>query len=325
MRKNLEDSLKFENGWDNIFKMNKNELWKNFALGIELDSSGMFIYNGLKAFNSIDTIYHPVDIFEIVYNLSVGIERLFKIAIILVEHNDEINLDELEKSLITHNTIELYNRLNKNHSLNYPPIQKEFLSILTKFYMSYRYNRFSSSSIPNIEPEKEEFIIFFQKHLRIKNEEEKELLLRNTNQTKLFLGRIIKKITRPVFELIKKRASELNIYTDEIRSDSKALKIFLSEKLDFLDENRTKKELILFLINKNTNGRHIDFLKNYDQLELDPELVPEFIKGLLKENYLGFVKEYVEIAYEEIKNKKDRLNFLEIIDNEYLTYDPSEE
>lgn len=84
--------------------MRRGEWWKIFALGIELDVAGTFIYNGLDHLNKVEHFYHLVDTFEILYNLSVGIERVVKIAILLCEHNDEDAVEALEKSLITHNT-----------------------------------------------------------------------------------------------------------------------------------------------------------------------------------------------------------------------------
>ena len=55
-------------------------------MGIEIDASGAFIYNAIKQLHVIDTFNHPVDIFEILYGLSIGIERLQKTVIILLEH-----------------------------------------------------------------------------------------------------------------------------------------------------------------------------------------------------------------------------------------------
>lgn len=83
--------------------MKPTEWWKNFALGIELDVAGTFIYNGIRALHELHHFQHPVDSFEILYNLSVGIERLLKVAIILIEHSESEDLNSLEESLITHN------------------------------------------------------------------------------------------------------------------------------------------------------------------------------------------------------------------------------
>ena len=58
--------------------MTPEEWWKNFALGMEIDAAGTFIYNGIRSLHELPTLNHPVDSLEVLYNLSVGIERLLK-------------------------------------------------------------------------------------------------------------------------------------------------------------------------------------------------------------------------------------------------------
>jgi len=55
--------------------MDRTTFWKNFNMGTELDVSGAFIYNGLEKLHKMDTFYHEQDVFEVLYNISVGIER----------------------------------------------------------------------------------------------------------------------------------------------------------------------------------------------------------------------------------------------------------
>ena len=83
------------------------EAWKNFNLGEEVSISGAFIYNGLRRFHEMRILDHTDEIFEVLYNLSVGFERLLKIAVVLLEHEEAIDQDALEKSLITHNHLSL--------------------------------------------------------------------------------------------------------------------------------------------------------------------------------------------------------------------------
>lgn len=303
--------------------MQPDEWWKNFGLGMELDVSGTFIYNGIKALDSLEGLNHSIDIFEILYNLSVGIERLFKISIILIEHNDQISIEEFEESLITHNTMELANRVQKNIDLNLSGVHKEFLSILSKFYKSHRYGRFSLSSVPNIEEEKELFLKYLHKHLKIDITDNGLLsYIHNTPQIKKFVGKVVNKISQKLFKIIEDTARSLNIYTYELRSDSKAMKVFLTfnERLDFLDEEIVKKELLLFLMSQETSGEHIDFLRSIGALDLDPTEAPSHIKALLNDIHLHLVEEEVECAYEDVNNVKERLEMLSIMTNEYLSY-----
>lgn len=64
--------------------MNRMEFWKNFKLGEELDISGSFIYNGLRYLHEMRTLHHETEIFEVLYNLAVGLERLLKVTVILI-------------------------------------------------------------------------------------------------------------------------------------------------------------------------------------------------------------------------------------------------
>ena len=69
--------------------MNQTEFWKNFRLGEEIQISGTFIYNGLRRFHEISKLDREDELFEFLYQLSVGLERLLKIGVVLFEHTEE--------------------------------------------------------------------------------------------------------------------------------------------------------------------------------------------------------------------------------------------
>ena len=79
--------------------MTPSEYWKNFRLGEEIHISGAFIYNGLRQFHELKSLDIADELFEFLYELSVGLERLLKIAVVLYEHTDTVDQDELERSL----------------------------------------------------------------------------------------------------------------------------------------------------------------------------------------------------------------------------------
>ena len=87
--------------------------WKNFRLGTELQISGSFIYNALYFFDQMEHFCNDEEIFEFLYNTSVGLERLEKIAIILLEHDSSMDQEEFEKTLITHSHLELLDRIKE--------------------------------------------------------------------------------------------------------------------------------------------------------------------------------------------------------------------
>lgn len=306
--------------------MTPEDWWKNLALGIEIDVAGTFIHNGIKALHELSSLKHPVDSFEVLYNLSVGIERLLKVAIVLIEHCDHIDMEQFEKSLISHNTIELATRVNSRRNLQFLDIHREFLSILSTFYKPHRYGRYSLSAIPKIHEEQRLFLNFIAKHLKISLPiDEAFMPIPNTDQIRRFVGKVVKKICNELFQVICQRAKELNIYTAEIRGESKALKVFYGERLDFIDEKLKKKELLLFLMNPKSHGSHIDLLRSFDALELDPDLTPNYIQVLLNDANLSYVEGEVDEVYTEVTNIRERLDFLEIVDSEHLSYDSEDE
>jgi hypothetical protein len=306
--------------------MTPEEWWKNFALGIEIDTAGAFVYNGIRALHELRSLNHPVDSFEVLYNLSVGVERLLKAVVVLIEHHDHIDIEKFEESLISHSTIDLANRVDSQRNLQISDVHREFLSLLSKFYKSHRYGRYSLGSVPEINEEKRLFLEFVSKHLNVSIPIEDEFSpIPNTDQIRRFVGKVVKKICDEIFRVVSQRAHELNIYTNEIRGDSKALKVFYGERLDFLDEGLKKKEILLFLMNPNSRGPHIDLLRSFGSLELDPGLAANYIQALLNDASLPFVEEEIDELYTEVTNVRERLEFLGIMDNEYLSYDGEDE
>ena len=94
--------------------MKSADFWKNFRLGEEVHISGTFIYNGLRRFHELQHFESDDELFEFLYELSVGLERLLKIAIVLFEHSDAADQTQLEKSLITHSHAELTKHLQSH-------------------------------------------------------------------------------------------------------------------------------------------------------------------------------------------------------------------
>ncbi|EGV29063.1 hypothetical protein ThidrDRAFT_3379 [Thiorhodococcus drewsii AZ1] len=306
--------------------MKPDEWWQNFALGVEVDISGTFIYNGIQRLDKLENLGAATDIFEVLYNLSVGIERLLKVAIILIEYSDELDIEAFERSLISHNVMDLANRVDTVRSLSLSGVHKEFLSLLSKFYKTHRYGRFSLGSVPDIRAEKDDFLNYLEKHLKIETQNHNEFFpVYNTDQIRKFVGKIVFKIAKSVFTVIGRQATELNIYTDELRGDSKAIRVFYGEKLDFIEERIKKKELLLFLMHPDSTGSHIDLLRSFQALDLDPEMAPNYISALINDTHLYEVEEEIDELYTELDDISRRISFVEIMDNEYLSYDDEED
>lgn len=148
--------------------MPPDEYGKNFNLGTELDIAGRFLFNGLQAFHEMEHFAAEEDAFEFLYSVAVGVERLLKIAVILIEHDSAIDQDAFEKSLITHTHQELVLRLRAKHDLKFPAQENEFIALLGRFYTSQRYGRYSLDSVFAPTQERDELVRFLEKHIDIK-------------------------------------------------------------------------------------------------------------------------------------------------------------
>lgn len=294
--------------------MNKMEIWKNFDLGTELDVSGCFIYNGLKSLHEIETLHYSSDIFEILYNLSVGIERLLKINIILIEHNDNTNLEEFEKSLITHNTMELLARVQKNKKLPISNIHNDFIQMLSKFYKSYRYDRYSPVSGTDIDKEKKSLHAFIEKNLNFKIHDTFPFEITHIDiKLKKSFGKVVGKIVSSLYDILQDEARRLNLYTYEVRYNSKAGKIFIRKEYNFENEDVLSKELLIFFINTKERASHLNLIHDIDHLDFDPALETDYIQSMNSFEKKLVILDELESLYEDIDKPGDRLSLINAI------------
>jgi hypothetical protein len=307
-----------------MLEMDAQTFWKNFSLGKELNVAGGFIFNGLKAFDSMENFGREDEIFEFFYNISVGIERLLKVVVILTEHSDTIDQEQFEKSLITHNHLELLKRISNKHNCGLSNLHNEFLEMLSNFYKTTRYDRYTLSSILNNDKEIVSLVTFLEKHLEIKIEYKGMFITPNEWRCKKFIGKVVGKISEVLYDLVKSESRAKNIYTYELPDESKASIIFLAKKYDFFDYDIVWKELIIYLINTNDRSRILDFIREIEPLNFEPELVNEYLNAvksdLKRDYYLYEIEEY----YQDIDNKKERFEMLGLLSNPHVHFDYDE-
>ena len=297
--------------------------WKNFRLGTELQISGTFIYNSLYCFDQMDHFYFEQEIFEFLYNASVGLERLEKISLILLEHDGKTPQDEYEKTLITHSHAELLKRIKKRRKLNLTKSQNNFLQLLTNFYKSFRYERFNLSSVFSPNKERKRFIEFIEEELKIKIIIDLPFSTPNNDRIKAFIGKTIGKLALQLYEIIKSEADRLNIYTYEIISNSKAYKIFITETFTFERENLLKKEILNYLFNVK-NDKYLAFVKQIDPLPFESNGMSQYVGYLINPTKNLEILDELDYIYEEHKIKKSRIESVKQI-GESLFFDDEEE
>lgn len=133
--------------------MTRSQWWQNFSLGTELHVAGSFIYNGLRQFHNLENLDQEEEVFETLYQLSVGFERLLKVAVVLLEHDDTVDQKRFEESLKTHFHHQLLDRIKKKYRVPFDRPHNGFLAMLGKFYDGCRYDRYLATSVAPVSRE----------------------------------------------------------------------------------------------------------------------------------------------------------------------------
>lgn len=296
-------------------KMSPSDFWKNFRLGEEVHISGTFIYNSLRQFHELEIFDNSDELFEFFYNLSIGIERLLKIAVVFYEHSDAVDQEQLEQSLITHNHVDLLARLRKHAVIKLGDSHVELLQILATFYKTFRYDRFSLKSAFERQREAATILTFLEKYLGIEiTRNEAPFATHNEDKYRSFIRRTVLKIAQAIYGIIDERSSELGIYTYELRSGSKASSVFLRE-IDIEHEDILWKELLLFFIHANPSTKYLQFLRSIEPLAFDPALVPDYLNCFKSDSAKADVMDELEYLYEEMDSeaRKERLEILRAV------------
>lgn len=295
--------------------MNPSDLWKNFRLGEELHIAGSFIYNGLRRFHELQQLDRTDELFEFLYNLSVGLERLLKIAVVLHDHTDGTDQNELEQSLITHSHLDLVARARKHVTISFSTSQNDLLQLLSKFYKTLRYDRFSLNSVYQAKKEVEAIHSLLGKHLAVEfSDKSFPFGTPNEERYRAFIRRTVLKISRTIYKIINDRSSALGLYTYELRHGSKAESVFLRE-VNIGDEDVLWKELLIFFMNAEPSLGYLEFLKGIRPLDLDPALVDDYLDCFKSDASKAQVMDELESHYEEMdpEKRKERLEILALI------------
>ncbi len=295
------------------------EFWQNFKLGEEQEIACNFIYDGLRSLHEMDSLSQATEVFPVLYNLSIGIERLLKVAVTLLEFTDSSDVEEFEKSLITHNHMDLLNRIKAKVELTLGECHIALLTLLSTFYKTHRYDRFNFSTLTSISKDKEALHAFLHKYLQIDIREEFPVIhVENSSRIKKFIGKTVKKLTKQLYSVIEDAATTKNIYTYEISSSgSKAAKILWGDdSLTFEDEEIAMVESLVFLIKTKDSGL-MDFVNEMEPLPLDPALDSDYLQVLLrkKSDRTQSTIDEIESHYEDMESEdvKERLERIKLI------------
>ena len=135
------------------------------------------------------------------------------------------------------------------------------------------------------------------------------------------------------YSLIHEKARELNTYTYEIDSFSRAARVFWSvqrrtlyEQM-ILEQNATK-ELLLYIYKKNRGTGVFRLLDEMEALDFDDGSVNEYLEDLCAGKVNDLLIDYVDDSHEDIEDiakRKERKELLSLIGNSSVMFDLDEE
>ena len=288
--------------------------WKNFRLGTELQAAGSFIYNALFCLENMQSFYWEHECFEFLYNLSVGIERLEKISIIMLEHNDSVDQAAFEKSLITHSHQDLIQRVKKKaRGFSVNKQGNLLLEQLQHFYNSARYDSYNLSSVYKPIKYQEDLVKFVSTELKIEIKNEGLFTTPIDDRMRKFLGKVISKLAVSFYKLITAEAHRLNMYTYEIVSESKGFKIFIAQEYDFIAERRMQREVFLYLHKKMEDSGVKRLINQMEPVEFGQLSVQQYLQSMFSYHGDRQVMDELETIEEDERSPKSRIDNIMVI------------
>ena len=303
------------------------KIWdfKSLNMGRELEIAGEFVYDSAKEAMSIRGLNNTYEINIILYTGAVGIERLQKIFLCLVAQ-DPTDVSSMPKCLKQHNHIELQHEVNKFSKENVGNNSMSLLGVFADYYNNFRYANYYPG-----QPEKNirKLFIGFLKRLNGKFNFDEPCAAIQFEEFKRFYINELGKLALHFYSLIHEKARELNIYTYEIDSFSRATRVFWSAQRRtlyeqmILEQNATK-ELLLYIYKKNHGTGVFRLLDEMEALDFDEGSVNEYLEALFTGKVNDLLIDYVDDSHEEIEDeakRKERKELLSLIGNCSVSFD----
>ena len=290
------------------------EIWKNFNLGFELDIAGTFIFNGIRAFHELHAFDFRSEIFDFLYNIAVGVERLQKIALILTEHDEARDQEDFERSLITHSHQDLQRRLRNHGHPTLAGLDNALIAILGEFYKTYRYDRYGMGSLGRKGGERELLITWLNEYLDAGLHVGGIFATQHNDRLRKVVGKSIGRIIAPLYQRIEDEAHRLNLYTYELRYDSKAFWVLIGKKYDLIDSDRIRMEMLIYFAASKSCGVNLSLMRHTLPLALEACDEASYIQALLAPQSAFNVEGEIEALYEDQSVvAKERLPLLDAL------------
>lgn len=288
----------------------------NFSIRDELQIAGALIWKSINSLdrinfnNTTNLVEHP---FMTLYFASQGIERIQKSLIELICKNKHIKENEKNKVyelLMSHSHNGLNDWIESELSFKFKPSEKKFLNILSEFYNTKRYSRYSDETyLESTTPE----IDLLGKLVDGKVEKSEEI--KNT------FGKCLGKLSINYYKELRNICAELNIYVYEMDYDSAANMVFLNSENNLFKYykiiQKYKKEVLYWVLKSGEKYPKYKYCRKVDPLEFDPQMISQYLKEIVqypddKYSYFG----EADVCYDELyeSNKEEWEERLELID-----------
>ena len=304
-----------------------NKIWdfKSLNMGRELEIAGEFIYDSAKKTMSISGLNNTYEINIILYTGAVGIERLQKIYLCLVAQ-DPTDVSSMPKCLRQHNHIELQREVDKYTEKNVSKNAMSLLGVFADYYNNFRYANYNPGQHEN---DLRKLFIGYLKKLNGKFNFNEPCAAVQFEEFKRFYINELGKLAVHFYLLIHDKAIELNTYTYEIDSVSRASRVFWTGQRrtlykQMLLEQHAVKELLLYIYKKNRGAYVFRLLDDMEALDFDDSFVNEYLEDLCAGKVNDSLIDYVDDLYEGIEDKaqkKEREELLSLIGNCSILFD----
>ena len=305
-------------------KMDSIWLFKNFNMGRELEVAGEFLYESAKRAMAIKYFFSEFEINSILYNGSVGIERLQKILYCLYVVNKEDDLKKPDKCLLGHNHLELHSKIQKLVDCGFTKKHTCILGAFQDYYKDYRYGNYEIGTKKMVSG----LMIRIFKNCDNKADFNEPMTSFEQEKFVRFYINALGEMARKYYKLIAEKASELNMYTYELDSLSAAARVFWAsegKKLydELIIERLAVKEFLIYLTKKEVDTGTFKIIDEIEPLEYDPAMINDFVSELVNGKVDDSLIEFTEALYAEIgiKQLKDRKTLVDLLGNRNVFFE----
>ncbi|BDR55706.1 hypothetical protein [Xylocopilactobacillus apis] len=292
-------------------------------LNMEMHNVGEFLFDGCEAIYYTGNYILDYEIFNALYNISVGIERMQKIILLL---DDSKIQDDQRKFLNSHNVEMLRSIISKIYNLNFNKEENELLNLLRDFYKNGRYN-YLDKEYEGFNWSVNRLNVYFEK-INKPQLNRIHTQYHFLSKSKESIMRTLSTVILKYIKLLKDISDNQGIFIVETESTRKlSVFVYCPQKSSIFDYFRmvdiAKNELYYFLWHRSISKK---MLPPFSPINFDVALIPDFLSETtltkVKWDLIGEVESYYCDFYEdnedEIEKRKNYMfSFWDII-SQYL-------